>query len=144
LPILNLRLVGKGLLNPGGLVFYTRKILEDSAISTSQIISLFLFCRSSYHFIQQINTSIKYDHILLPKFIFNYHSEMNFWYQKTWIFLRFKKHGINNFRFNSSFRSLTFTMLRFWPHKKKTTKPPSKFCNCSNFGPQGKKNKIKK
>jgi len=33
--------------------------------------------------------------------------------------------------------------LQFWPPMgKKTTKLPPKFCNCSNFGPQGKK-KIK-
>jgi len=32
-----------------------------------------------------------------------------------------------------SFRPLIFTKLRFLHHKKKTTKPPPKFCNCSSF-----------
>jgi len=36
---------------------------------------------------------------------------------------------------NCSFRPLTFTKLRFWPPKKKTTKLPPKFCNCSSFAP---------
>jgi len=31
---------------------------------------------------------------------------------------------------------LTFTKLRFWPPKKKTTKRPPKFCICGSFGPQ--------
>ena len=47
------------------------------------------------------------------------------------------------FWLNCSFSPLTFPKLRFWPPKKKTTKQPPKFCNCSSFGPQGKK-KIKK
>jgi len=33
--------------------------------------------------------------------------------------------------------------LRFWPLRKKTTKPLPKFCNCSSFGPQSQKNNIK-
>jgi len=41
------------------------------------------------------------------------------------------------FRFNSSFSPLTFSKLRFWSFKKKTTKLPSKFCTCSSFDPQG-------
>jgi len=48
-----------------------------------------------------------------------------------------------NKRFNCSFSPLTFSKLRFWPPKKKTTKQPPKFCNCSSFGPQGKKKKKK-
>ena len=32
--------------------------------------------------------------------------------------------------------------LRFWPSKKKTTKPPLKFCNYSSFSPQGKKKHV--
>jgi len=43
------------------------------------------------------------------------------------------------FRLNRSFSPLTFPKLRFWPPKKKTTKLPSKFCNCRSFGPQGQK-----
>ena len=46
------------------------------------------------------------------------------------------------FRLNCSFSPITFSKLRFWPSKKKTTKPPPKFCNCSSFGPpRQKKNK---
>jgi len=41
------------------------------------------------------------------------------------------------FRLNCSFNLLTFSKLRFWPLRKKTTKQPPKFCNCSSFGPQG-------
>jgi len=47
------------------------------------------------------------------------------------------------YRLNNSFGLLTFTKLRFWPPKKKTTKPLHKFCNCSSFGPpKAKKIKI--
>jgi len=47
------------------------------------------------------------------------------------------------YRLNCSFSLLTFLKLRFWPPKKKTTKQPLKFCNCSSFGPPRQK-KIKK
>ena len=43
------------------------------------------------------------------------------------------------FWLNYSFSPLTFPKLQFWPPKKKTTKPPPNFCNCSSFGPQGQK-----
>jgi len=36
---------------------------------------------------------------------------------------------------NSSFSPLTFLKLRFWPPKKKTTKPSLKFCTYDSFGP---------
>jgi len=47
--------------------------------------------------------------------------------------------SIKNYRLNCSFKPLTFTKLRFWLPKKKTTKRPPKFCICNSFGPQGQK-----
>ena len=44
-------------------------------------------------------------------------------------------HSINIW-LNCSFSPLTFSKLRFWPPKKKTTKQPPKFCTCGSFGPQ--------
>jgi len=56
-------------------------------------------------------------------------------------------HGLDatlDLRLNCSFSPLTFSKLRFWPPKKKTTKQPPKFCNCSSFGPPRQKNFLKK
>ena len=46
------------------------------------------------------------------------------------------------YRLNSSFSPPNFHEVAILAAKKKTTKPPPKFCNCSSFGPQGKKKHV--
>ena len=58
--------------------------------------------------------------------------------------VRIKNMGLVKRRLNFSFSPLTFPKMRFWPLRKKTTKQPPKFCNCSSFGPLRQKNKNKK
>ena len=62
-----------------------------------------------------------------------------FIHYSVWISLSLFNNNTNFWkinRLNSSFSPLTFLKLRFWPPKKKTTKPPPKFCICDSFGPQ--------
>ena len=101
-----------------------------------------------HYFYLTVNSQNKLSYIFilfltkLPYIVIHLFYEIEIFLFIYLVFLHCLLHYYN--RLNCSFNPLTFTKLRFWsPMKKKLLKWTLKFCICSSFGPQGKKNKKK-